>query len=100
MRRAHVWGCPVYILKSELQDTLKAQLARLKSDIQTKQINEKVVKQKLEVELADSLRSQLAAVLPSLTSTTPRPLDLMLDRMNDEQLRQSLEDQLRALYNT
>merc|ERR1712181_165256 len=87
-------------LKIELQESLKAQLAKLKADIHTKQINEKVVKQKLEVELADSLRSQLAAVLPSLAPTTPRPLDLMLDRMDDEQLRQSLEEQLRALYSS
>jgi len=84
-------------LQVELKQTLEVQISQLKSNLQDKIREEKILKDKLKSELGESLRDQLQSVLPNIVPYS-RPVDKMLKDMNEDQLRDSLKDQLRALF--
>jgi len=88
-------------LDSELQDTLKAQLARLEKDLALKNVEEEVFKEEeLEVELSDSLRNQFSSVLRNLSppTTTLRPQVVVERPVTKEELTEALEEQLNSLF--
>ena len=89
-------------LDSELQNTLKAQLARLEKDLASKNVEEEVFddEEELDDELTDSLRSQFSSALRNLSpqTTTQRPQVVVERPVTKEELTEALEDQLNSLF--
>ena len=87
-------------LNSELQQTLKAQLARLEGDLASKKIEEEELKLSLKTELSESLRVQFSSLLLDLPSetTTENPKQIIEKPMTEEELMEALEEQLRIIF--
>ena len=83
-------------LNSELQEALKVQLARLEGDLAAKIQLEDTVKKNLETELSESLRSQFSSVFRSLSATTLSPQHVEIQKLSDSEVKQALDQQLRA----
>jgi len=85
-------------LQSELQEALKVQLKKVQASIANKKMNEKEVKEYLKSELADSLKDQLTSVFAEISRRDEEVSDDSLQKMNNEEIKQKLELQLRSLF--
>ena len=88
-------------IDSDLQDTLKDELARLEKDLAFMNVEEELFKEEeQDIELSDSLRNQFSSVLRNLAppTTTLRPQVVVERPLTKEELTEALEDQLNTLF--
>ena len=87
-------------LNSELEVALKIQLARLEEDLASKKIGDGLIKEGLDVELSDSLRTQFLSVLRNLStvSSTLGPKIVAERKATKEELTDALQYQLNSLF--
>ena len=87
-------------LNSELEVALKIQLARLEEDLASKKIGDGLIKEGLDVELSDSLRTQFLSVLRNLStvSFTLGPKIVAERKATKEELTDALQYQLNSLF--
>ena len=85
-------------LESELQGVLKRQLIRVENDLQRKRVRETEIQEDLEAELSQSLRQQFSSVLQSLQSNNQAELEEKMKKMSKNEIKESLEAQLRNLF--
>ena len=85
-------------LESELQNVLKRQLQRVEDDLRRKKVEEAKIQEDLEMELSESLREQFSSVLQSLEPQSQEELERKMKKMTRKEIQDSLEAQLRGLF--